>query len=277
MTRMRDLGHLRQVSRRLLRPRVIGSSSIAAIDKAPIQFIGIGAQKCGTTWLYEHLLEHPQLQFPAGKETHFWDQSRPKGVSIDLWLDQFRGARRNAKVGEITPAYSFLEEERIKEMFGVAPHLRLFLSVRNPMGRAWSHALMALGRAEMLIHEASDQWFLDHFHSEGSRSRGDYPRCINTWRSVFPPSSLQIIVFDDICNAPRKVLTDLATHLGVDGSFYDSVPQAKLELAVFQGPGDPIRPSLLPYLRELYEPVIMELSDMIDRDLSHWLTWDGST
>ena len=30
---------------------------------------------------------------------------------------------------------------------------------------------MAIVRAEMLEHEASDQWFIDHFTSQGSRDR----------------------------------------------------------------------------------------------------------
>lgn len=39
-----------------------------------LDFLGIGAQKAGTTWLYEKLRLHPDIAFPAGKEVHFWDQ-----------------------------------------------------------------------------------------------------------------------------------------------------------------------------------------------------------
>src|SRR5262249_41035314 len=37
-------------------------------------FLGIGAQKAATTWLYENLKRHPEIEFPAGKEVHFWDK-----------------------------------------------------------------------------------------------------------------------------------------------------------------------------------------------------------
>jgi hypothetical protein len=31
-----------------------------------LDFLGIGAQKAGTTWLYERLSQHPAVRFPAG-------------------------------------------------------------------------------------------------------------------------------------------------------------------------------------------------------------------
>ncbi len=38
-------------------------------------FIGIGAQKAGTTWLYQKLHRHPQIWVPPEKELHFFDRS----------------------------------------------------------------------------------------------------------------------------------------------------------------------------------------------------------
>jgi len=42
------------------------------------QFLGIGAQKAGTTWLYENLRRHPQLWLPPVKELHYFDQKPPR-------------------------------------------------------------------------------------------------------------------------------------------------------------------------------------------------------
>ena len=44
------------------------------MQKAP-HFIGIGAQKAGTSWLHSHLLKHPDLWLPPIKELHFFDRS----------------------------------------------------------------------------------------------------------------------------------------------------------------------------------------------------------
>jgi hypothetical protein len=96
------------------------------------------------------------------------------------------------------------------------PDLRVFYSLRNPIARAWSSALMALERAEMTIDEASHLWFLDHFKSAGSRRRGDYLSSIQRWQSVFADEQFLTIMFDDITRDPGGVLAMLCRHHGVD-------------------------------------------------------------
>ena len=126
-----------------------------------LDFLGIGAQKAATTWIYQQLSRHPQISFPAGKEVHFWDQHRCNGAG--WWLGLFADDRQGQKQGEITPAYATLDPATIREIAALLPDLRVFYSLRNPIARAWSSALMALERAEMTIDEASHVWFIDHF------------------------------------------------------------------------------------------------------------------
>jgi Sulfotransferase family len=42
---------------------------------APFDFLGIGAQKAGTTWLWEMFREHPQVWLPPRKELHYFDRA----------------------------------------------------------------------------------------------------------------------------------------------------------------------------------------------------------
>jgi hypothetical protein len=44
-------------------------------------FIIIGAQRCGTTSLYNYLVEHPRVSPAFMKETHFFDFNFHKGVN----------------------------------------------------------------------------------------------------------------------------------------------------------------------------------------------------
>lgn len=39
-----------------------------------VDFLGIGAQRAGTTWLYRCLRPHPQLYLPGTKEIHYFDR-----------------------------------------------------------------------------------------------------------------------------------------------------------------------------------------------------------
>jgi len=232
-----------------------------------IDFLGIGAQKAGTTWLYTNLARHPQILFPAGKEVHFWD--RRAGRSASEWLALF-DSPAGVRQGEITPAYALLERGTIEEIARLCPALRLFYCVRNPIQRAWSSALMALERAEMGADEASDAWFVDHFRSVGSRRRGDYASALDRWRSVFGPEALLLVFYDDIDARPRSLLSALATHVGSDPAFFDTLSDEVLRGPQRVGPGLPIRPSLLPELHVLYDEAIDAFASVAGRDLESW-------
>lgn len=46
-------------------------------------FLCIGAQKAGTTWLYQNLRQHPQIWLPPIKEIHYFDRGRrPEILSL---------------------------------------------------------------------------------------------------------------------------------------------------------------------------------------------------
>jgi hypothetical protein len=239
-----------------------------------IHFLGIGAQKAGTTWLFEQLRKHPDIRFPAGKEVHFWDRQLDRGEA--WWLSLFPGSAAQVRQGEITPAYAILDSARVSRIRKLAPGLRIFYSLRNPIERAWSSALMALARAEMTIDEASDRWFLDHFHSAGSLRRGAYNACLDTWFGVFPAEQLAVVFFDDIAADPWGVLRTVFAHIGVDDARFVNVDEGRLRRAVFAGTRARIRPALLASLRLMYESEITVLAQRLHRNLDGWLTWDGN-
>jgi hypothetical protein len=250
-----------------------------------VDFIGIGAQKGGTTWLYHQLGRHPQLAFPGGKEVHFWDRVDPSLAS--RWIAALEPATRATpdgrpiRSGEITPAYSTLAPATIAALRQTCPDVRLFISLRNPLARAWSAALMGLTRCQMEEHEASDQWFIDHFRSQASRQRGAYAAALTRWWDAFPREQLLVTLFDDIVAAPRPLLDALANHLRVDASDFTALPAEDLATVVVPKLGSHVpagqpkprlRPSLLPVLGELYRPEIDRLSSLLGRDLTGWLT-----
>lgn len=219
-----------------------------------LNFLGIGAQKAGTTWLYEQLCQHPELAFPMGKEVHFWDAYYDRG--LQWYLPPFEG---NEKVkGEITPAYAILPREKIEEIYQINPKMRLIYLVRNPVERAWSSARMALKRAEMTLDEASDQWFIDHFHSYGSLARGDYQQCLTNWLSVFSKKQLLILKFEEISRDPQRLLQCCCKHLGVDGAFFKKIPVESLREKIHEGRGGSLRPVLQQALDGIYQEKIRD-------------------
>ena len=113
-------------------------------------FLGIGAQKAGTTWLHENLRCHPELYLPDAKELHYFDWDFHQ--SLRSYAEHFRDGADRVK-GEITPGYSILSSIRIALIKDLMPDLRLLFLVRNPISRAWSQALMNLvGRTNRHPH-----------------------------------------------------------------------------------------------------------------------------
>lgn len=234
-----------------------------------LDFLGIGAQKAGTTWLYEMLRQHEAILFPGGKEVHFWDVNQYKGLK---WYQNIFAGEEEGKIkGEITPAYAILPQSTVRNIYSYYPELRLIYIIRKPIERAWSSALMALKRAEMELDEASDRWFIDHFTSKGSLTRGDYETCIRTWCRVYPSNQLLILRFEMIRDDPRRFLMQCCQHLGVDDGIYRNANIEALKRPVFAGNGVVIRPTLIPVLEKLYEKKIISLSNYLQQDFSDWL------
>ena len=77
----------------------------------PPSFLVIGAQKAGTTWLYERLRVHPEIWMPYQKELHYFDEkaatphltlkSRLRGRRpVDIrWRRQLRRAVKGRQIG----------------------------------------------------------------------------------------------------------------------------------------------------------------------------------
>lgn len=74
-------------------------------------FLGIGAQKSGTTWLHQMLGRHPEIWLPPEKELHFLDERRHSSegplrrlrgdsASAERWRRQLRRQWKSVRNGE---------------------------------------------------------------------------------------------------------------------------------------------------------------------------------
>ncbi len=230
-----------------------------------LNFVCIGAQKSGTTWLYETLSKHPGVGFPGGKEVHYWDAHQVRGVEWyrNLFSDE------SLCNGDITPAYAILPVEDIRKIHATFPALKIVYLMRNPIQRAWSSALMAVRRAEMQYSEASDQWFIDHFNSRGSIARGEYAKCLANWLSVYPRESFLIARYEEIVQEPVALANRVLAHAGLDG-FFTEAWRPELSKPVFEGHNYAIRQRLLDELVAIYTDKIDALSTLLGTDFSEW-------
>jgi hypothetical protein len=256
-------------------------TAIAHSDDA-VSFLGIGAQKSGTTWMYRQLMRHPQVAFPRGKETQYWTKH---GDDADAWVRMLQPAVRSlpdgrpVRSGEITPSYATLADPAIRAIHRRCPQIRLVMILRNPIERAWSAAMMELARSGMAVGEASDEWFIEQFQSSASRARGDYSGSIARWRSVFGSEPMLILLTEDLARDPSGVMAALAAHIGIDPADFRSVPASALSEVVCPDLGNgrlpPGAPPRLPdrhfhCLHQLYAQEIDSLCQLTGRDVSSW-------
>lgn len=100
-----------------------------------IDFICIGANKSGTTWLYEMVRQHPEICVSKVKEPHFYSHNYDKGYEwyFNLWKTEI-----NQKTGEFSTTYfnSVLALDRIVKD---NPDVKIVLLLRDPLSRAYSH------------------------------------------------------------------------------------------------------------------------------------------
>jgi len=243
-----------------------------------LDFLVIGAQKTGTTWLYRQLGKHHQkISFPGGKEVHFWDLFRARGTD---WYVNLLSKPDGRLHGDMTPAYATLPPEVIAECHGLFPNLRLIYTIRDPAERAWSAAKMDAVRAGMKVADVPDEWFISHFRSTGSLARGDYQSCIRNWLHFYEEEQLLILRFEEIVEDPASYLGKCFNHLGLETTYalkvasfadQDSSDDEELRAKAREGSPEPLRPSLRPALREIYDVKIRSLSEYLGQDFGDWL------
>ncbi|HEX4299950.1 MAG TPA: sulfotransferase [Gammaproteobacteria bacterium] len=240
-------------------------------------FLGIGAQKAGTTWLHEMLRQHPDIGLPKTKELHYWDVKHDKGMPLTGYEAIFAAMPQPVR-GEITPGYAILPTGTIALIRARYPDLQLLLTLRNPLERAWSNAKMYLVLQKLVpdeprVAQVEDAWYLEHFRSELSLRRGDYLTCIDNWLQHFDRSQLLLSLYDDLVGDPRAFLARSCRHIGVDPALYDPMDDGLIRQRVGTTAHPEIRASLLPALRDIYADKVAVLSDRLGMDLAErWLT-----
>jgi len=184
-------------------------------------FIGIGAPKAGTTWIFNCLKEHPQIFVAEVKETKFFDEGVIEN-RINEYEKHFIGSEGYKAIGEISTRYlasKYGAPERIKKH---VPDVRLFVSVRNPIEQVYSYYWHlyrqnfhkgTLNDLPNTFEEALNNYENEIIHN------AYYYKHLGNWLKFFDSSQIFIIFYDDIKDNPRGVLKDLFTYLGVDNEF----------------------------------------------------------
>lgn len=240
-----DEGSLRRRERpplETLRPRlrhVRLASDDLRWDLFP-DFLIVGPQRTGTSWLRANLILHPDVMLTVPKELYFWSSLKtpesPRFVSADLgwYLSCFdepaelrmqkdaEGVARHGTPyrpvvrGEATASYAALDPDVIDEVCALNPAIRIILTMRHPVDRAWSHAKKDLARSRDRRVDEVPAGELEEFFTRPYQLRcARYGECISNWRSRLRAGNLFLGSFDHIRSRPEGLLHDVMSWLGV--------------------------------------------------------------
>ncbi len=124
-----------------------------------LDFIVLGAQKSGTTTIFQLLSEHPGVFVPAGKELPFFVRDDVTSESYQAFISEhYKGKLNSFVIGKLTPHY--LSDPRVPErLLSLSNKTLLIAILRDPVERAFSHYRMSVRRGieKRNFTEAIDQ------------------------------------------------------------------------------------------------------------------------
>lgn len=206
-------------------------------------FLCVGAQKAGTSWLYRQLERHPDFWMPPLKELHYLDQlSKTKWLHgprcgdkrdasfIDsmqnlrgrFYLDldtygrlfQHKGERLS---GDISPAYSTLNDEIIERVVDHFTNLKVVFLARDPVDRAWSQLSMGLRLGMINKFDATDpEQVVCNLLNPGVLVRSYPSKIVARWKRYVPPENFRLYFFDDLKENPAELRQSILRFLGGD-------------------------------------------------------------
>jgi hypothetical protein len=198
-----------------------------------IDFIGIGAPKCGTTWLSAQLEAHPQIGFAPDKEVYYFADTilrRLAGQELhcfergDNWYHkQFPAAVGAVSCrGEFCPSYLYSEEAAAR-IAAYRPDIKLLLCLRPPVEMVYSWYWYNRNAVVASLPDSFEETMANSF----LRDLGCFARHLRPYLDRFPAKNILVVKFDAIRRAPEHVRQRVYEFLNVVADFRPQLEAGK--------------------------------------------------
>jgi len=252
-----------------------------------VDFIIVGAQKCGTTTLARILEQHPNISFCNKKEPNFWCATTDWKRDIDQYHNRYT-QKENVLYGEASTSYTFLPLYNSKnrsqisvknkwgdfsanklpfkvintkipsDLFEYNPEMKIIYIVRNPFERIVSAYKHFYDRA-YIDKKINDAILEDSVLVDLSR----YYTQIKPYIKVFGRENILLLNFDDLRGNQRKVKKQLVDFLDIENDdFLNSEDLHSNKSSVFR---PPYYLDKLPYrLQKLITRILNRKNNVVD-------------
>jgi len=171
-------------------------------------FLYIGPDKAGSTWLFRLLKWHPQTYVTPSKDTLFFDEYYERG--IEWYESKFSPSGRHKVIAEIGHNYLFSEEIARRIYSDLGP-VKLMVCLREPARRAYSAYLYLLKHD---LYRGSFAQALDEV--EELKEHGRYMKHLRLYLQKFGIDQLHVGIFDDLKESPDAFAQEIFSFLGVE-------------------------------------------------------------
>lgn len=253
-------------------------------------FLIIGAQKCGTTSLYDNLTRHPCIYPASKKEVGYFDRFYYRGLA--WYRTQFPSfirkcysknvLRRGFITGEASTGY-IINPHSLKRISRVIPNAKLILLLRNPVDRAYSHYqhTVRIGTEKLSFEEAiqkederiGDEWErmlreekeynIDMAHYSYLRT-GIYVHQVKRLLKLFNRKQVLILKTEDLNTKPKRSFLRVLDFLNVPVFEPDGFRRSNI------GKYSSMSSKTKRWLEDYFKPHNLELYQLLDVDFG----WD---
>ncbi len=175
-----------------------------------VDFIGIGSGKCGSTWLYDNLVKHPQVYDENLKELNYFSDLYDT-QSPSWYASQFSGSSDRQIKGEFSVTYLTHPEaaRRIQHDF---PKAKLLAIVRDPVKRAFSNYLHSIRKGDI----PADVAFIDYIKDEKRLAPGKYVEYLEQYFSLFNSDQIHVVITEEFAQNSLQGYRDIYQFIGVE-------------------------------------------------------------
>lgn len=236
-------------------------------------FLIIGAAKCGTSSLYDYLMQHPCVGRSLTKQLHFFDRYYDRKISWYkvcfpfVWQKFFieKLKHQNFATGEATAHY-MTHPLAAKRAYKVIPNVKIIVMLRNPVDRAYSHYQMEKDHKneELTFEEAIEiepkriKGEIEEMQNNQNNSGRNYPHRayvksgeyldqIKTWMELYPKENFMFIKSEDFNENPSVVYNDVLKFLELSPFKLDRYE--KIRKRKYEKMNVDVRKKLLKYYR----------------------------
>lgn len=211
----------------------MGTLKMQKANRGKTFVLGLGHQRCGTSWLHSYLRKNSEFQSGHTKEWHIWDvldspviraERFPDGLGRGFPIRPTAIWRRSAYrdpmlyfsyvntlfsrgqfVGDITPSYSVLDADRLsfirEELLALGANIKILIAVRRPVDRiisAVNYNIKKRNRAREIrsISSSYEDIICEYYKSDGCRLRTEYQHAINNARKIFKAEEIYITSYE---------------------------------------------------------------------------------